>query len=446
MTKEREKTTASPSVRRLQSTRTFRSRSEREQEVNRLVLVFSAVLGAIILAIVAGALLIDNVLVPSQAVATVNGERITTRDFQRRASFEKWRTGALVRNYYNAFGPQALTDQQYGVTNYYNELTSPTQLGQRVLDQMIEERLIAQYARENNITVTDEEINDEVYQYFGLVVKSPTPTPTEAITATLTPLLSATPTYTPSASPTVTPFPTDIPTSTPTLAPTGTPTALPTGVPTATPGATEQFETFQTDSREYYQNAVEATGFTEAELREVFRAQALRKKVTISVAGEPAKEEEQIKARHILVKTEAEANAVKVALEKGENFAALAAAVSTDPGSKDKGGELGWQGRGVYVKEFEDAAFNATPGQVIGPINTTANGADFGYHIIQIQAKETRPLTPTDSETKQTKKFTDWLTKEVETDASKDPVWYERVPSQPTLRELGIPTQAELGQ
>jgi peptidyl-prolyl cis-trans isomerase D len=117
--------------------------------------------------------------------------------------------------------------------------------------------------------------------------------------------------------------------------------------------------------------------------------------------------EEQVHARHILVKVGGEKTAeqAKAALESarrriagGEDFAKVAAELSDDPGSKTRGGDLGFFGRGRMIKEFEEAAFSAQPNELVGPIQTS-----FGFHLIQVlehRAGGQRPLAEVEAQVK----------------------------------------------
>lgn len=94
-------------------------------------------------------------------------------------------------------------------------------------------------------------------------------------------------------------------------------------------------------------------------------------------------QEEQVKARHILVATEKEAQEIKDKLAKGEDFAALAKEYSTDDSTKNNGGQLGFFNRGDMVPEFEKAAFALAVGEISAPVKT-----EYGYHLIKVEEKK----------------------------------------------------------
>ena len=82
--------------------------------------------------------------------------------------------------------------------------------------------------------------------------------------------------------------------------------------------------------------------------------------------------------------TKAKADEVLKRVRAGEDFAKLAKEFSTDPGSKEKGGDLGWFARGAMVPEFEEAAFKLKPGEVSDLVQSK-----FGYHIIKLEERKT---------------------------------------------------------
>jgi len=90
----------------------------------------------------------------------------------------------------------------------------------------------------------------------------------------------------------------------------------------------------------------------------------------------------QVQARHILVKEKTLADEIFAKLGAGGDFAALAQEHSTDPGSKVKGGDLGWFEKGRMVAPFSDAAFAAEKNVVIGPVESR-----YGFHVIEVLDK-----------------------------------------------------------
>lgn len=111
--------------------------------------------------------------------------------------------------------------------------------------------------------------------------------------------------------------------------------------------------------------------------------------------------DEEVNARHILIKAEKgdkqqeeaalkKIQAVRQRLEK-EDFAKVAKEVSDDPGSKTRGGELGFFGRGRMVEEFEKTAFGLEPKKISEPVQTS-----FGFHLIQVIEKRPANVTEFD--------------------------------------------------
>ena len=110
---------------------------------------------------------------------------------------------------------------------------------------------------------------------------------------------------------------------------------------------------------------------------------------------------ERVKASHILVRVQANADAAEreqartkatgilADVKAGRDFAALAKQHSDDPGSGANGGDLGYFERGQMVPPFEQSAFTLTPGQVSDLVQS-----DFGYHIIKVIDRQSGRMVP----------------------------------------------------
>ncbi len=406
------------------SARTYLSRAEREARAQRWVLIgIGVALGLALIVLLVG-IIMEGFVRPNQPIAVVNGVAVTTADFEKRVRLERWQSGQLLVNVANLYGVEMLTSEN---SPFYQQVVQllPGQeamLGSQVRDQMVDEILIRQEAAAREITADAAEIDARIEEFFGYNPNPEEPTPTLAPSATPTPIVSPTPSPVPTATPE--PEETPLPTSTP----------LPTVTPQPTLTAEELATRYQEISTEYLAEAARVSGMSQEEIRAVFEVQVLRAKLQEAVTADIGPIEEQVNVRQILVSTEEEAQDVLTALAEGESFAELARAISIDTTSGRQGGELGWAGRGRYVPEFEDAVFNGEIGPIIGPVQS-----DYGYHIIQIRAREDRELTDAELEQKRQTAFTDWLAEQRAAAEISYPYDYtDRTPDDPTIYDLGL--------
>lgn len=392
--------------------------AEREAELQRNLIRITVGIVGIIVALLAVAFVFDVLIRPNQAVAVASGENISAASFQQRVQIEhtlvELRLNSTLNQYASFFGGdvnqayQQLTQQEPYAT-WANEVQFADTLAVRVLDDMVNDKLIAAAAASLGVTVTNEDVEEQLNNLVGYdpeevanIGVEPTVTPTETITPT--PFVSPTPSQVPTNTPlptatmTFTPLPEGSPTVTPAL----TITAVPTEI-TPTLSVTEVQGNYQ-DQREAVLNAIQdRAGVSRETLLDYFRTQALRLKVAEAVSVQD-NQATYVNSRHILVATQEEAQDVLDALNAGESFAALARAVSTDTGSGANGGELGWTAAYQFVEPFADAVTTAEIGTIVGPVES-----EFGFHIIQVRDREQRDLEESELAQVQQRDFTVWL-------------------------------------
>jgi peptidyl-prolyl cis-trans isomerase C len=186
--------------------------------------------------------------------------------------------------------------------------------------------------------------------------------------------------------------------------------------------------------QEAFDQALEQNQISEEQLRQDVRENLPVQQVQERVSGDAEPSQEEVQAfydenkaaqftqpaqrcmRHILFNKDQQQKAeeVKTQLQNGGDFAELAQENSQDPGSAENGGDLGCLGKGETVPPFEEAAFAAEQGEIVGPVET-----EFGYHIIEvtdIREEETQPLEDVETQitaqlaaTQQEEEFTKWL-------------------------------------
>lgn len=429
------------------------ARLERERQQTRLILyLFSGLLAAVILLLAYGYLDIHYFQL-SKPVATVGGVEISAKEFESRVRIQ--RTQLLSSYQQNMQYQQILgvdMSQQLQQIQYY--LQTPGVIGQSVLDQMINEEIVRQEAAKMGITVSAEELEEAIQADFGYFPNG-TLTPTATLPQLATPEIPAEAfnvvTRTPAATTTLEGTATTsvdatsetvgtlestatlAPTATATLEPTATFTAGPTStaLPTATPYTIEGYQS---------QYATTVAGFTKFGMtdegyREFVEIRLLQEKLKDAVIGDIESTQQQVWARHILVGDQSLAVTIIERLNAGEDFGELAKEYSTDTGSGVNGGDLGWFGPGDMVPEFETAAFAL---EKPGDITQTPVASQFGFHVIQLIAKQERPMSPDEISQTRDEKYNTWLstTRATYTVVIDEAFWQQREPQDPNFITL----------
>jgi len=406
------------------------ARMQREQLQNRYIMIVAAVvIGIVVLLIGWG--IVNQIAFQRQPIAIVAGDAFSTNEFQNYVRFSRYQLLNQYSQYQNIasmFGTDEASQSYF--TQYLSQieyqLTDPLILGQQALDQLIEDKLIRQEAARRGITVTEAEVDALIESLFGYYPNG-TPTPAATLpvlpTSTLSPLqLTLVPPTATATAPAETATPTTVPS--PTVAPTADTVSTPTALPTP---YTEAL--YRADYKEQLSTTKRIAGLSESEFRWLYEMSLYREKVTDAITADITHEQDQVWARHILVADKASAQLVLDRLNNGEDFAAIAAEVSTDSSNAQQGGDLGWFGTGVMDPAFEQAAFSLGIGETSEPVQSS-----FGWHIIQVLGHEVRSISDAEFQNIQDQAMQDWLTAQREaSDVQIFDYWKERIPTDPVL-------------
>jgi parvulin-like peptidyl-prolyl isomerase len=145
--------------------------------------------------------------------------------------------------------------------------------------------------------------------------------------------------------------------------------------------------------QEEFEARLASNSLTQEEYREQVRSNMMAQNLQMQLPIEIPEIAEHVHARHILVATEEEAQAILSQLEDGADFDTLARTFSMDVSTRDRGGDLGFFPRGLLLTpELEEAAFDLAPGQISGIIHSEL----LGYHIVQVLEREERAISEQD--------------------------------------------------
>ena len=171
------------------------ARQERENRQNRIILIVSIVVIVLVIGLIGYGIVQTYILEPSQPVAKVADNNITTKDFQ---TFARYQRVQLIQQYqqYEQFAQLFGSDQaSLGYIQQYlaqiNYQLEPTNLGQGTLDYLIADKIVQKEAEKLGISVSDDEINKALQDYFGYF---PNGTPTSAPTSISVPTSTLNPT------------------------------------------------------------------------------------------------------------------------------------------------------------------------------------------------------------------------------------------------------------
>ena len=383
-------------------TRKHLARAAREARQRQIILITTIIVSVLVVGVIGYGVVDQTVLRPRQAVARVGNRNITRGDFVNYARYQRLQ---LVLQYQQVgqalqfFGsdPQSAAYFQRQQTQIQTELSDSATLGRTVIDRLIDDILVRQEAARRGITVSADEVDKALKDFYAFYPNgTPTPTPTATTAPTdIPPTIDATVAVRLTAAPTLTPTATFTPTATATITPTATPgpsptaTATQTATVTATPYTTQGYATVVTN---YEANIKKQTGISDTDLRTILESKLYRDKVQAAMQAALPTTADEVHARHILAADLTTAMAIETTLKNGGDFVALAAKFSSDTANKNNAGDLGWFGKGELDPAIDTVAFTQTIGVYSAPIQAQSGA---GYHIIQVLERGQHNLSAT---------------------------------------------------
>jgi len=380
-------------------------RREIEARRQRMLRLGLAIAGVALVVLLAGGALYENVLKPSQTLANVGTTSISRQDYWKVRAHDLYEQALQYQDFAQFVGP----DQQ----NQYLSLAQQalgqlpgvwgsTDVDRASLEKMIDDQVYLQGMDDLGLTMTPEEIRTFALNRFAppgapLIPARPSPTFTAERAAMATGTAAAA-LATPMASPiaatpiAATPVAATLVAANEMASPVATPLPMASPVPpSGTPSPADARATAEAGFARFEETLFSVAHLTQADYDELIAAPALaRQKVADALAADIGQSAPQVQAAHMLLATREEAEAARSRIvDGGEDFATVASELSTDQGTAENGGELGWFVREEMVAPFAEAAFAMQPGAISEPV-----ASEFGWHVIRVEDTDSdRPLT-----------------------------------------------------
>ncbi len=330
----------------------------REARQRRIIWLSIGLLAVVIIAVLVVGLVREVVAKPGTAVATVNGEKVRLDEYQALLTLYRFNLHQGIDELtYNLqqFDPEDEANQQLisllqnQMSLYQTELVG---LPDSTLDQLIEDRLIAEKARELGLAVSDAEVDGWIDDFVTPATETQPITDTETV-ATATP------------------------------------------IPQSTLDAA-------------YRNWLQAVGISSRDHRAIVRSTLLRDAVADRLASEVPTTGLVAHVQQIQTDTQEEADKAQARLEAGEDFAGVASELSTDPQVEETGGDLGWIAPGQMVAQYGEEWDTVVFGLEVGAVKQIASNSSF-YVVQVLERDEDGPLPEAVLQDRKSSALYDWL-------------------------------------
>lgn len=370
-----------------QLTRKQRSRLEEERRMERILIWGVSIVAVLIVGVLGYGVVAERIIEPREPVAIVDETPITTADFEARVKFRRLQLRNQLNYLYqqqqamagqeSESGGQSLQDYfQQQINNLQSQLSpeNAETLGEQVLDQMVQERLVRQEAERRDIDVSAEEVQSEIHANFGYEPDA-TPVPT------VSPPVTATESLTTSEA-----------------APAPTPTQM-----------TEA--DFRELYNQYMQQGLKPIGVSEQQYRSWVEASLLSEKLQADMKEELPQQADQVKLQFLSVNSEEQADELADRLDSGEDFEALAEEIEADEESPGSSSELSWLPQDSLAarlgEETAATVFDLEVGEHTEPI--TLGEQSQTYYIFQVTGHEERELDAAILDQMAQERFQSWL-------------------------------------